>query len=528
MTSRRNVVYCRLSRDDLREPGTTEDKLRGQESACRRLAEQYGLTVHEVLVERASGGTLAGRPELLKLLHLCRRGEVGVIFCTFSDRLSRLDGRDRYDFEEALTEGNVTVITTQGETRYHADEEPFGRRVLAEAAAYELRAYGRRRKERNRQKITENKRLAGSTPYGYRKDPSVPCGYRTVPHEFAIARRIFAEVLSGRSLNGIATRLNAEGIPCPKHRQSGRGTVWHVQTIRKMVLNSFYAGRVARRSTTTGAGSTKRIVQRRPDEYEIAPEPGEWPAVVDYADWLRICAQFASRRREPQPAGMLTRILHCPDGGSMVRDGHLRYACRCDLHGGKSVSVARTRAEDLALRILRAVFDLLPTDALNSPDHRPPEAELLRAYGAAQKALREAREAADELMRRAAFFASLMGEQAYQESVRRAGVTLRSAEEEANRLQRMIEEPRREDLRPMVERIRTAGFMALWDELSTESRREIIELVMERIDLAPKRSAFSYQRVGSIVLRNWLSGMGVTEERVRERMEKPSRRRGLS
>lgn len=483
MSLRQNWIYCRLSRDDLRAPGTTAEKLSGQEASCRRLADLHGLEVHHVAIERESGATLAGRPELLKLLHLARRGEIGAILCTFEDRLSRLDGRDRVDFEEALTDGAVTVISTAGATRYHHDEEPFARRVLAEAAAYELRAYGRRKKERNAQKLQENKRTGGGAPYGWRKDAHAPGGYAIIPDRYSILTRVLRHILDGGSAHSICDALNSEAISPPGQVYTGVGTCWTPTTIRTISLNPFNAGRHAQRARAARRGGRKIVQPLHPDDYVIAPTEGEWTHPLTWEEYLKIRASYSGRRRPDPPFGLLTGIMFCEDGGRMIRADEFRYTCYCDRRGLKKRTIMRALAEGTVLAAIKEAVDRFPSGALEMRGSSTPRSEILSKHARAQKIMREAFDARDELVRRSAFFLGLMDEAAYAESLRRQTTAYEAAKAEADALAAMLQEPEPNTAQSLVDAVREIGIEAIWEAWGMKERRSFLKTFIARVDM---------------------------------------------
>ena len=59
-----------------------------------------------------------------------------------------------------------------------------------------------------------------------------------MPEEAEVVRRIFGWRAEGRSLEWACERLTADGVPT---RRGGR---WGVSTVRRMLRNPFYAGRI--------------------------------------------------------------------------------------------------------------------------------------------------------------------------------------------------------------------------------------------------------------------------------------------
>ncbi len=504
---RKCCIYARLSRQDLDSPGTTEEKLQGQVESCRRLAAQHNLPVHEVLIERASGGSLAGRPELLKLLLLCRRGEVSHILCTFSDRLSRLDGRDRWDFEEALQDGSVTVITTTGVTPYNHEEEPFGRRVLAEAAAYELRAFGRRLKERNKQKIANNERTGGGPPYGYRKDADGPGGYSIVPTEYPSLCRILRGILEGRSHYSIASQLNEEGIPPPGARGSRVGMMWRQNSIRRIAVNAFYAGRHCQRNKTVVIGGKKVLKELPVDEYVIAPEDGDWVHPITWEEYCQIRAMYVGRFR-PNPSGLLTGFLFCPDGGRMCKMGKTRYQCYCHRLGDNAkpcYCVSSRIMEAAAREAVREAVCSFSRSAFKAIEGNENRSDLYLKHAQAQRTLRETFMALEQLASNRSLILQYSDQGAYEEMLRRAGASHNAAKAEERRICDLLSQPEHEYLIPILEGVKRKGFDRMWEAMTEDERRILLRSFIARLDVREKPRVRGMRHSAPVVtLAEWV------------------------
>src|SRR5215211_619798 len=80
-------------------------------------------------------------------------------------------------------------------------------------------------------------------PYGYRTDPDRPRdpdGVRLDEAKAAVVAEIFAAYLEeGASLFGLSRHLESRGIPAPRG-----GKVWSVATLRGILTNPVYAGRI--------------------------------------------------------------------------------------------------------------------------------------------------------------------------------------------------------------------------------------------------------------------------------------------
>lgn len=87
-----------------------------------------------------------------------------------------------------------------------------------------------------RKKASEGGYTGGWIPYGYRRSDDGTIA--VVPDEAAVVERIFRWAAEGRSLPSIAKALRHENAP------TRNGGAWRPSTIRGMLRNRFYTGRV--------------------------------------------------------------------------------------------------------------------------------------------------------------------------------------------------------------------------------------------------------------------------------------------
>lgn len=247
------------------------------------------------------------------------------------------------------------------------------------------------------QTCEQGRYLGGRPPYGYRLVDAGPhpnhthaaWGRRlqrldpdpvTAPH----VRWIFAERLAGRSIAGIARRLNEQGVASPsvadRQRNPHRsGQVWTVQTVAVILSNPRYTGREVWQRTS-GVRSARTAVPGNVSR----DEPGqEWavskkvahPELVSERDFVAVQAVRASR---PTKDGrvreyLCTGLLVCRTCGRRMDahwvNGRPGYRCRHGYNSSRPRGSARVKSlyvrEDRAMAALTAWFpDSGPLDIL--------------------------------------------------------------------------------------------------------------------------------------------------------------------
>ncbi|MDT0300614.1 recombinase family protein [Streptomonospora sp. DSM 45055] len=233
------------------------------------------------------------------------------------------------------------------------------------------------------QTCEQGRYLGGRPPYGYRLVDAGPhpnkahakWGRRLqrldVDPVCAVhVRWIFAERLAGRSLAGIARRLNERGVPCPsgadRERNSHRpGQAWMVPTVAAILANPRYTGRqVWQRSGAcspdSGAGRPGR------EEWAVSKEAAH-PALVSEGEFV---AAQAVRKARPTKDGsareyVFAGLLVCGVCGRRMDahwiNGRAGYRCRHGYSSSRPRGVVRKKSlyvrED---RLLEAIALGLP------------------------------------------------------------------------------------------------------------------------------------------------------------------------
>jgi len=277
----RTVVYSRVSTDAQERDGTSLDT---QESACHGYANAQGWTVIESIRDAASGASL-DRPGLSRLRQLLRQGEVDLVLAYAVDRLSRNQNQIGVLFEDIKHAGARLEFVTE-----KFENNAIGRFILS-ASTFMAEVEREKILERTTRGKLERARggkipqAMGRGTYGYEYNRAT--GKRVIEtFQAEVVRRIFQRYLETRSFSAVAGELNEEGIPALG------GGLWYPLTIRRMLLNESYTGRLYFQKTQsvkvpTKNGKTRRQPKDRPQEDWIEI-PGASPRIIDDSIWNRV------------------------------------------------------------------------------------------------------------------------------------------------------------------------------------------------------------------------------------------------
>ena len=205
----RAVVYTRVSTGRQAESGLG---LTDQLAQAKLAVEGRGWTVVRYAQDAgASGGSTKNRPQLAEALAMLDRGEADVLVAAKLDRLSRSVVDFAKIMERATRKGWSIVCLDLGVDT----STPSGQlmaNVMAAFAQHERHLIAERTKGSHRVRRERGQR-AGQVPI--------------LSND--IRWRIADEHAAGQSLNGIATRLNAENVP------TARGGRWYASTVAHVV-----------------------------------------------------------------------------------------------------------------------------------------------------------------------------------------------------------------------------------------------------------------------------------------------------
>ncbi|GAA1677436.1 recombinase family protein [Microbacterium lacus] len=238
--SKRAALYVRQSKSD----GTGDGPER-QIERTRSLAELRGWTVAGTYLDdgvSASKNRGAGTA-WERMLSDADAGRIDVVVGVDLDRLLR-STRDL----NTLIDRGLQVVTVDGEIDLSTADGEFRATMLAGIARFEVRRKGERQARANAQRA-----LKGAPPSGVRLTGYTQAGELHEP-EAAIVRELFTRFRNGETLKGLATWLEAQGVPT---RRGGR---WNASTIRTLLMNPRYAGRSVHRGQVVGDARWEAIV----------------------------------------------------------------------------------------------------------------------------------------------------------------------------------------------------------------------------------------------------------------------------
>jgi site-specific DNA recombinase len=448
------AIYCRISED--RQDGAGVER---QLADCRRLVEGPAEEFLDPSISAFSGKV---RPAYTRLLDAVKRGEIDRIVVWKYDRLYRqprelerlLDLAESSKLTiQAVMAGPIDLATSTGRT--------MARVVVAfsNQASEDTRERVKRQKEQAKK---DGKLLGGRTTFGWVNTTTQN------PEQVVLLNEVVDNLLAGSSLNDEARRLNEAGVPTPQGRRDTKKTPttpvdwkprWTPQTVRFVVSNLRHVG-----------------------------------TTIDAKKWQELQALLLRRSvymRVPRRRSLLTGLVTCSlCGRKMVRTGSGpgRHAWRCPTDTGMptrcgKVSIDATGLENLLVDATLARADKGDLARI---------AKKMGSGGDQDKVMAEL----EALNAREDEMSVAFGRGELPMSAFNKATTVLAAERQAltSRLGRMTSASA---ISPYLGK---PGLLrASWEGLTIDAQREIIRLVLGKVEVTPARKRglpkFDHKRV---------------------------------
>lgn len=322
------MLYARVS------TGAQADRqlsIPAQLSAMREYVDRNGWTIAGEFLDAGVSGRTADRPQLLRLLEVCKAGErkADAVVVHKLDRLAR-NIADHVAIRAVLSKCGIRLVSVSE----NLDDESVSGKLIENIMASLAEFYSANLSDEVRKGLTQRVRQGGwphMVPAGYRKGSAIGPGPRPTELDSGVATFIkaaFEAVAMGRmGVSGVARWADRHGWKITK---SG---------VARMLRNPFYTGRLLWKGQIF---------------------PGSHPALVSGETFERVQvalrARFRAKELNPASRSLLHGIARCDACGSMVGSethGAFRYyRCRKNMRSRDRCSapymVANLVHEDLA------------------------------------------------------------------------------------------------------------------------------------------------------------------------------------
>lgn len=303
------------------------DSKRRQTELAEKYCAQHGLTLDTELIldEGVSAFRGANRREGSPMAAFLRAVEDGLVepgatlLVENLDRISRQKPGVAVRYLMEIAEAGVTVVTLS-DGRVYTAENVTGDLVniimslLTFNRAYEESEMKSRRLsaawEAKRARAAEGKPITAIMPAWLKLNPDTK-QIEVIEERADVVRRIYRMVVDGLGRDGIAAKLNREGV-----ETFGKAAFWHSSYVTKILENDAVRGIFTPHIMTFEEGKKTRTPQE--------PIAGYFPAVIDERLWADTQHVRSSRRavtvgRDGKVmSNMLSGLASCPACGSTM------------------------------------------------------------------------------------------------------------------------------------------------------------------------------------------------------------------
>ncbi|WP_366927771.1 recombinase family protein [Fundicoccus ignavus] len=212
------------------------------------------------------------RPELLRLISDCEKGEIDFILTKSISRFAR-NTIDCLELVRKLMDLGVHIYFEKENINTNSMESELMLSILSSLAENESVSISENSKWSIRQRFKHGTYKLSYPPYGYDYiDEQVIVNEK----QAQVVKRIFNSVLKGTGTERIARQLNEEKIPTKRNGN------WTGSTIRGIVRNEKYTGDVLLQKTFTNEHFNRKVNQGELDQYLIE---NHHEAIITHADF---------------------------------------------------------------------------------------------------------------------------------------------------------------------------------------------------------------------------------------------------
>ena len=291
----RAALYIRLSRDDGDKP-ESNSVTNQREILKEHLKLRPDIAIYDTYIDDGWSGTNFDRPGFQRMMADIYAGHVNCVVVKDLSRFCRNASEGGQYLDNIFVRYRVRFIainngldTASGNMNAATQLISVGvTNVINESVAATTSVNVRGTLNVNRQ---QGKFIGSFPTYGYLKDPNDHHKLIVDEETAPIVRMIFEDFVNGRSIMGIAKKLNAMGIPNPSAYKRSKGLhyrhpagekndgLWPDSSVRRILRNEMYIGNMIQGKNTTISYKIKQC-RAVPKEDWIRVE-GTHEAIID-------------------------------------------------------------------------------------------------------------------------------------------------------------------------------------------------------------------------------------------------------
>ena len=353
------AAYCRLSKDD--GENKISESIENQMKLIREYAgKSNDLEIADIYIDDGySGLYFANRPEFQRMMEDIYKGKIQGVITKDISRLGREHIETSNYIERVFPSLGVRYIAILDgvDSVHHSNEE------LAQFKTLFNDMYSRDISKKIRGALSAQKKrgqfMSGFAPYGYMKDPADKHHFLIDEEAAKVVRRIFYMSLEGYSRDGIARKLNQEGVMTPSEykrkvqglkytnaleKAGGKG--WAYPTVNVILRNRVYTGAMVQHKSEK--------ISYKVEKYHYIPEEQQYivegmhEAIISKDTFEQVQENMKKRTRTPgfhsevRKVNPYAGILVCGDCGYNLQRVTCRDGYECGTYHKKGNTICHS------------------------------------------------------------------------------------------------------------------------------------------------------------------------------------------
>ena len=335
------ALYLRLSRDE--EAKQESNSITNQRQILSGYATQHGYQITGEYVDDGVSGTSFNRPGFQEMLSDITEKKINMVICKDLSRLGRDHiGTGQY-IEQIFPRMGVRLISIGDGYDSLFDDAPSADMVPMINFFNEFHAKQTSRKTRaTKESLAKAGKFQGSkAPFGYIRNPDNKYHLLVDPEAAEVVKFIFQLACDGLGYKAIARHLREKGCLNPNayvnlknpehHAKSDYWKAphdWHATSIKTMLHNPTYLGKVVSGRRTTRSFKDKQIIHRPEEEWIVVENTHK--AIIDQRTWDLAHEKVRTRKRGDNHGAiqMFAGLVKCADCGyalSFTQSGKSKY-----------------------------------------------------------------------------------------------------------------------------------------------------------------------------------------------------------
>lgn len=323
------AVYCRLSQDDgsVGESGSIQT----QKTLLTQYCQEHRIEIGDYYCDDGWSGTNFDRPEFKRMLEDIESEKINLVIVKDLSRFGREYAQMGLYIEHYFEEKGVRFISVAENIDSKNGIDNLVLPFTNVINSFYARQASTKTKAAHRARVKSGMYIGSRAPFGYQKDPNDRHHLIIDPPAADVVRDIFQMFADGIGYVRMTKILRQRGILNPQayfnqnnpdyYKNSGywrKPFDWHATSIRAILNNPVYLGKVVFGRSKTKGFFDKRRVETAEKEWVVAENTHE--PLISQELWDTVHQMMKARRRENGKGEVqpFAGLVKCADCGSSL------------------------------------------------------------------------------------------------------------------------------------------------------------------------------------------------------------------